>query len=427
MEHNSEATHNPAYVGWVPCLNGQLVFNLVECGLKTEPGISIVHYAINKNQLAEYILLHSMVDWKDFDDDEGKSNGLWSVFLLSTRHESDNTHQGCLFFMLNQGKKEESYYKPLKTLQTINYSLNTDQTIDIPNKFKSLKDNLYQTSAAGEHCFYVDFKLNSDGIVLLRPETLNNENEQQIIARQAYYYIKYAWHRHQHHDARAETLTTIHRWVTKAYIANALISDIKTNLVSFKREIDITSHRDILKAKGIITYAKALVEILKARKFIDENRYNREINHLRYFQESLDISHTGIHNDMLLHNSTVNDARAGILFLLAIMTPALLTNQHTQTPPSYIQWVSGWFVSGTGFGSLMLVIGIFLLSYILVNSHFGNMTILWYAFKKSVAIIVNDKEQRIGTMLLTIIIILMGAALIGFSIYTLGVYVSALA
>ena len=73
------------YVGWVPCLNGELVFELVECGLNAKnDSVEIIHYDNDSDQnLKEYILLNSTVDWKDFDDKEIELIGLWSVYVIT--------------------------------------------------------------------------------------------------------------------------------------------------------------------------------------------------------------------------------------------------------------------------------------------------------------------------------------------------------
>ena len=96
------------YVGWVPCLNGALAFDLVECGLNAKnDSVEIIHYDNGDNQkLQEYILLSSTVNWQDFDDSEVET-GLWSVFLLSVRALDSKEHEGRLYFVPNIKENEE--------------------------------------------------------------------------------------------------------------------------------------------------------------------------------------------------------------------------------------------------------------------------------------------------------------------------------
>lgn len=271
--------------------------------------------------------------------------------------------------------------------------------------------------------------LEQDGVVWIAPSPIN-EDDRKIIARQAYYYIKYSWHIHQHHDSRAETLTTVHK-VHKASgdTAEQLVGDLKRNLVRFKREIDHTSHRDILKAKGIITYAKALVEIMKSKGFIEDDIYNREINHLGYFQESLDISSSGIEKDMSLHSQAVNDARAIILFIFAMITPALIVNSaaikevyNSVNIPDYIKWISNLYSTNAHFASVIGLVSLFLFFSISINSHYGNFWIFWAGIKKSVIFIVKDRSPSSllsNTNVLCAVLFVMGFLGVAFGIHGL--------
>lgn len=163
-----------------------------------------------------------------------------------------------------------------------------------------------------------------------------------------------------------------------------LIGDLKRNLVKFKRGADHTSHREILKAKGIISYAKALVEIMKSRGLIDNNLYTKEINHLGYFKESLDIISSGIEKDISLHNQSVNDARALILFVFAMLTPALIINKeainqlyNSSTLPKYAQWIGNLYSNDNSFTVFICLTSIYFFVYISFQTHYGNFWVFW--------------------------------------------------
>lgn len=413
------------YVGWVPCLNGQLVFDLVECGLKNGNSIEIVHYAKDKKgRLTEYIILHSTVDWKDFDDEKKELKGIWSIVLLSKRSVDGSSHTGTIYFMLNENKGDEPWRESIEAACEINVQLNTEQPIDIPKKFLDLESSINKTCKISSGCYKSEFVLEQDGVVWVTP-LCEDDNDGKIIARQSYYYIKYSWHVHQHHDSRAETLTTVHKVNSdnpELYVANRLIGDLKRNLVKFKREIDHTSHREIFIAKGIVSYAKALVEIMKSKEFINDDSYNKEINHLRYFQESLDITSSKIEKDMALHSQAVGDARAIILFMFAMITPAILANKINiiRPLPDYIEWITSWYSSGVSFIVLILIIVFVLFLYVSVNSHFGNFWILWVGFKKSISCIVKDDNPDAflsNSNVLSITIIFIGLCVLISGIY----------
>ncbi len=419
------------YVGWVPCLNGALAFDLVECGLNAKNNsVEIIHYDNDgsKNH-KEYILLNSTVDWKDFDDSEVELIGLWSVFVLSTRSLESKHHEGCIYFVPNIEESRDQLKEVTEAIRSINYQLNAEKEINVPANFLKLEEKISEICLGTSGCFQAAFILEQDGIVWVAPSPAD-ENDRKIIARQAYYYIKYSWHKHQHHDSRAETLTTIHRvHGSGSEVAERLVGDLKRNLVKFKREIDHTSHRDILKAKGIVTYTKALVEIMKSKKFIKDDFYNREINHLGYFQESLDISSAGIEKDMSLHSQAVNDARAIILFIFAMITPALIVNKtgikevfNSGDIPSYIQWISDLYSTNTSFAFIVGIVSLFLFFYISINSHFGNFWIFLRGIKKTVAFIVKDRSPSSllsNTNVLSILFLVLGILAVVFGIHGL--------
>lgn len=403
-----QATSNQikgSYVGWVPCLTGQLVFNLVECGLqdKDRRKIEIIHYCIDKDEkLAEHILVHSAVNWKDFGD--SNLNGLWSVVLLSKRNLENKYHEGAVYILhhaLTQSDTELN--NAFEAAHAISYRLKTEEFVDVKN-FSEFKAELDNACLNKQDCYKVNFNLEEDGIVWLDPFNQGlSENGCKIIARQAYYYIKYTWHRHQHHDSRAETLTTVHMAasdIDKKEFPKKLIEDLKRNLVVFKRGIDNSSHRKVLKAKGIVSYAKALVEIMKSRDFINMDFYKKELNHLKYFEESLDVISNGIEKDISMHNQAVNDARALVLFIFAIITPALVINRESISKiygsyptPSYIKLIGDLFSNGASFAYLISIISIFFTIYILLQTRFGNFLILMGCIKKAVATIVSDRRM----------------------------------
>ncbi|NOR70367.1 MAG: hypothetical protein GQ532_11865 [Methylomarinum sp.] len=415
------------YVGWVPCLNGKLVFDLVECELNdgVNPTIEVVHYDQKSDVLVEYVLVHSTVDWKDFGGDD--LDGLWSVILLSERNIQDSSHAGTICFIPK--KDEDSIGSSIiKIASRINMTLNSDEINNVTSEFIELKNELGIAAKLYEKCYLAEFKLDDDGLVWIQPKVKQGDN---IIARQAYYYIKYTWHRHRHHDSRAETLTTVHKvplnflfevlpYNKNKYIAKQLIDDLKRNLVRFKRGIDDASHREVLKAKGIVSYTKSLVEILRAKKFIEHSLYQKEINHLGYFQESLDIISTGIEKNISLHNQAVNDARAVILFIFAIIMPLIIINKGNTDPPGVGVWIAGLFSTDVSYLSFIVLMFAAMLVYIKFQFKYGNFGIFHRSLRKSVSYIVTDRKSNdflSNTNVFSTILIVFSVLLIGFGIF----------
>lgn len=403
------------YIGWVPCLNGQLVFDLIECGLKKEDHqwIEVIYYGKGTDgEQTEYILAHSVVDWKDFGEKE--LTGVWSVVLLSKRKLKERNHEGTVYFMPKE-RHSEDWDKAEELMRNINLEYKTalkDETSpDLIKHFDQLQQKIDNASKAESVCYKAAFKLEENGIVNLNYCNKNkNKNsddlDAKIITRQAYYYIKYTWHRHQHHDSRAETLTTCHEIPVESQneeIAERLIGDLKRNLVRFKRGIDHSSHREVLKATGILSYTKSLVEIMKSKKFISPDSYDKEMNHLKYFQESLEAISSGIEKDISMHNSAVNDARAVILFIFAILTPALVVNRQAienvfakKTSnidlPYYVQFLIDLYSNEVKFSFFVGFIVLLIIVIVSMQSRYGNFWIFWNCITKPVALIINDKN-----------------------------------
>ncbi|HBA67414.1 MAG TPA: hypothetical protein DCZ48_14815 [Methylococcaceae bacterium] len=393
------------YIGWVPCLNGELVFDLVECGLKSNSheSISLIYYGKRSDgELIEHVLTYSVVNWKDFGGSD--VNGLWSVILLSRRNTRERLHKGAVLVSIYDKKKSKDWDDVINLLQTINATSKRDIVSELMGEFEKLEQATESVLETDPNCYKAYFQLEQNGIVTLNYHNKGKECDHfdaKVITRQAYYYIKYAWHKHQHHDSRAETLTTCHEFGSNTdnhEVAERLIGDLKRNLVRFKRGIDHSSHREVLKATGIVSYTKSLVEILKAKSFIKDEIYEKEINHLGYFKESLEAISAAIEKDIAMHNRAVNDARAIILFVFAIMTPALVINrdsisEHFSTTemPFYLRFVGELYSNQTHFLIFAVFISIILIALISMQTRYGNSWIFWRCFTKPIAYMINDQ------------------------------------
>lgn len=189
------------YVGWVPCLNGQLVFSLVECGLKDERQriIERVHYCKDgSGKLVEYVLVHSTVNWQDFGGED--LNGLWSVVLFSKRPLGSKYHEGAVYFMPKEKTLDEGWTNVLDIAHDINKellsSLKTGTAVDVVQQLVTFGKKIEHFSLSNERCYKAVFKLEEDGMAWLnyqykRKEEIECDEEEKIITRQAYYYIKY--------------------------------------------------------------------------------------------------------------------------------------------------------------------------------------------------------------------------------------------
>ena len=82
----------------------------------------------------------------------------------------------------------------------------------IQQAFQQLADDLDAETGNGH--WAVNFTISEHGFVrlkpLVRPRRSQSNDDQKLLLRQVYYYLKYTFHRHQHHDHNNDSLTTIH-------------------------------------------------------------------------------------------------------------------------------------------------------------------------------------------------------------------------
>lgn len=431
----SESNETKKYVGWVPCLNGELVFDLVECGLKAKDSeeISVIYYGKNASgQLIEYVLLYSVVDWKDFGDETDK--GLWSVVLISERNIKSDVHEGMVFIKAYSKKTEESWQSTLEGIRVLNAQSKKKDVPELKEGIDQVREKLKQVSANDDSYYQANFELEQNGLVHLSYQNKGNSSDYldgKLITRQSYYYIKYSWHRHQHHDSRSETLTTCHEFTSDSEneeIGRRLIGDLKRNLVRFKRSVDHSSHREVLKATGIVSYTKALVEILKTKKYIENCVYEKEIKHLGYFQESLETISAAIEKDIAMHNRAVNDARAIVLFVFALITPALVINRdaiannfNNRDIPLYIKFICQLYSNQISFVIFIVFVFLTLIVLISMQTRYGNSWIFWRCFTKPIGYMLKDETPNTSmskTQLISTSIMIVGLSLmIGFLVH----------
>ena len=99
-----------------------------------------------------------------------------------------------------------------------------------------------------------------------------------------------------------------------------------------------------------------------------------------------------------MHNRAVNDARAIILFVFAIMTPALVINRKSITEqfaeakmPFYVRFVGELYSNETHFLVFAAFISTILIALISLQTRYGNSWIFWRCFTKPIAYMINDQ------------------------------------
>lgn len=290
------------YIGWVPCVNGHLDFGLTRVGIKG--GFTDLTYKDNSiieenfsctKQLDSHerrILLQSKVNWRDtekFDKDKGhfrvtvtaetspsqsmdkrSLTGNILIYPLGAEPKSrDKRRQMNIFNLSHAIKKNQDR---LLNFNQLNKIVAGEESID------NFDDDYFSCS--------ISFEIQANGITKLKYNNKNfgSDNETRfLIARQAFYYLKYAIHTHKHHTTKEDSLTTI----TPIYDATntdlndaglRLICQLKRELTALKRtqSIDKKTH-PTSDVAGIIAYVKSLIFSLEQSEIISPSIKLREL------------------------------------------------------------------------------------------------------------------------------------------------------
>lgn len=289
--------HKHKYIGWIPCVNGNLDFGLMKVGIKggfTDKKISderIIELNHSASEVASkhdrLIVLQSRVNWRDSTQYE-ESLGAFRVFVTAKVTVSDHMdHRSLSGNILLYPKEAEpndkseihdvSVHKISHDITKTNigsefYTL--DRQVRDPRLIKGLHDD----------CFKISFKFNVTPTGLIRVELNEGSDELDdtsvyLLARQAFYYLKYSIHSHRHHVDEQDSLTTITPDTEGCGLR--LLGQLKRELTSLSRtqRIDNRLHESN-NAKGIIGYAKSLVIALFRDGLIDKFERDREQSYL---------------------------------------------------------------------------------------------------------------------------------------------------
>ena len=311
------------YIGWVPCVSGRLFFEYTFPGLGA-PKYSINHVEQNNESTSyqRYIIVSSVVDWKD--GKEKDSSGKYNVFFIGHKSSDEiNLHGSVYIFPEDLNSPSLNI---IETLLSAIYKkiIQEDEIKDEYNQLNKILDEI------NEKRFYkVKVKVESPGFTKLKYVSATDDNltesHKYTIVRQAYYYIKYAFHRHRHHHDKAESLTTIHSLaVEEERVGIKLLNDLRKSLVQLKRDFEPYNCNNIYHSSGISSYAKSLAESCYKDGYLKEEEYKSEISYFDNVRSSLEIMAGVVEKDIAKRTMNSGNARAIILFVLSIIMPVVL-------------------------------------------------------------------------------------------------------
>jgi len=155
-----------------------------------------------------------------------------------------------------------------------------------------------------DNVYAVDFHVTHSGFVFLKFIETERESgeeteepDQYVLTRQAYYYLKYSIHKHNHHVEEADCLTTIvkHSEENLPNVGLKLMGQLKRELVQIKRiQRKFQKRHGETEALGILGYMHSLLASCRRAEYIDDDRYFRELDYIAGMRESFSSQHDSI-------------------------------------------------------------------------------------------------------------------------------------
>lgn len=286
------------YIGWIPCVNGHLDFGLTKVGIKgsfsspnlydkktVEKNYSLTP-AVDSHQRA--IILQSKVDWRDSPADD-HSIGNFRVFVAGKVTSSPNMNDrelvGHILIYPLCAEPEKKINIRRINAHTAAHNITKDNAPETfpeiiklyssPDKISGLKDDCFVTS--------IKFEIKPNGLTYLKFNPNSSDLDPRsrfLIARQAFYYLKYSVHSHRHHENKQDSLTTITN--LDSHCGLRLICQLKRELTNLGRIQKIDSRiSQESNTDGIISYSKSLLVGLRQEKLISEEEEKTESNRLK--------------------------------------------------------------------------------------------------------------------------------------------------
>ena len=331
------------YIGWIPCLSGELFFS------KTVPSLGsydFFHANITCRDSetkfeSRHLFVSSVVDWQDTEYLAKPNRGLYRAVVIA---QSD-TYQslvGRVFLIeknrLDQDKSFKQFF-PRRNSEAEKKAIELIHCVEngglhdyfekekVPGQeepdmaAQSLNDMLAkayirinqflsQAKVAEDgrpvppFVHVSEFKIHKSGITLFDSVNSVDFASGKQSCRLSFYYLKFLLHKHSHHADDNESLTTLHdvRSMCREN-SDILLRDIKRGLVDAKRSRRFSQHL----VSGIATYGDSLVRSCIAldwysgdKKFDGDNIDSDWVTDgrvqsgfLRNVRRSLDILQTG--------------------------------------------------------------------------------------------------------------------------------------
>ncbi|MEX0738995.1 MAG: hypothetical protein WD071_06620 [Pseudohongiella sp.] len=371
------------YCGWIPCLTGHLDFELMIAELRgnhfakflslpliiksehlpdslanTDSVFDTFNYSHRDHHKRHHrrIALQSWYNWQDEKIDKcgkfriiviGESNTALApdnrvmqghvliyprAFAGNENPILDNANVSVMSHFQTMRDVTAAYTDLQKEMadsdKLLQYQGNMNQEWEALHQLLSNRDP-FGTDKTLSNVHRLQFRIESCGMTFLSylestTNPLMTDEQRFLVTRQAYYYLKYSLHKHKHHKADSDALTTIIPFdeSNAGHIGQTLLLQLKRELVIQKRVL-ITTHsnyNNTVEAMGIIAYAKSLLSAVSRYKFISQEQAEKENHHLEIFEQSLAANGSAYSQKYLYKEGVAQRARQWTTLFLAYFT-----------------------------------------------------------------------------------------------------------
>lgn len=272
--------HDYDYIGWIPCLSGELFFS------KTIPSLGsfdFFHANVccrddNGKFLSRHLLATSVVDWQDTKYFSDNIRGMFRVVLVGSA-DSYKQLSGSIYLIEKNrfdlpGRVAKHFPRPncdqekdvVSQIASISRKLDVEAgLLDLREKDREgcrrlvtdIDSKLTSLNAGDPFVHKCSFEVHRTGVVFFSPQNEYNSPSGKLSSQLSFYYLKFLLHKHSHHEDDNESLTTLHD-IRETCLENAeiLIRDIKRGLVDAKRSRRFSQNI----VSGIATYGDSLVK-----------------------------------------------------------------------------------------------------------------------------------------------------------------------
>jgi hypothetical protein len=348
------------YIGWIPCINGHLDFGLMKPGIqggftdkssKDEHAIEI-NTSLSKNSDSHhrYIILQSKVDWRDsetFNPDAGKFRVVVTAEVNQSHSMDERCLTGNILIFPVAGEPEDKLQRHQMNVHRLCHSLKECLKMEASAcDFQSKFDQLVEITSGRSRvdlltCFFssLSFNIHPNGVIRLEYNEKSSDLDNDslfVIARQAFYYLKYSLHVHKHHIDEQDSLTSI----TPVYkddtrpesdAALRLICQLKRELTSIKRIQNLDSREHPTNnALGIIAYTKSFITSLEDMGMIEHQEAAREQSRFDHLRDSFAAQNTKMSNEKNNVELVKSKSKVWLGFLLLSIWGAINFNLKTE-------------------------------------------------------------------------------------------------